>query len=92
MAVVEYVQLTLMLCLGAVAAISDIKRGIVPNRLVGGFAVCGILLDVIYLTLFGSDSVLVFVLNVITTTLISLCLYYTHALAGGDCKLIPVLS
>ncbi len=92
MAVFDYVLLSLMICLGITAALSDIRSGIIPNKLIAGFAVIGVILDFIYYGILARDVLLVFLINVLVTTIISLCLYFTHALAGGDCKLIPVLS
>lgn len=92
MIVAEYTLLFLMLFLGVTAAISDIRAGIIPNKVIAGFALCGIAVDIIYYSVYVPDIAMLFFLNVASTTAISLCLYCTHALAGGDCKLIPVLS
>ena len=92
MLIIEYILLVLLLCLGIIAAFSDIRTGIIPNRLILIFALCGIVIDIVYYAVLVPDTAAIFLLNVLSTTIIGLCLYYTHALAGGDCKLIPVLS
>lgn len=92
MTIVEYILLTLLFFLGITTSFSDIKNGTIPNKLIAGFAMSGIILDIVYYTFFASDIVLIFGANVLINTVIALCLYYTHMLAGGDCKLIPVLS
>ena len=92
MVIVEYILLFLLICLGTVAAISDIRTGIIPNKVIAVFAICGIAVDIVYYVALAPDTVIIFLLNVLSTVLISICLYYTHSLAGGDCKLIPVLS
>lgn len=92
MVVLEYTLLASMLCLGTIAAVSDIRDGIVPNKLIAVFAIYGVVLDIVYYAILAPDTALVFILNLATTTVISLVLYFMHALAGGDCKLIPVMS
>lgn len=92
MAVLDYILLALMICLGIASAVNDIKDGIIPNKLVAGFAVCGLVLDFVYYGILARDVATVFLTNVLVVLVISLCLYYTHALAGGDCKLVPVLA
>ena len=92
MVYIEYTLLFLMICLGIITSVSDIREGIIPNKLLVLFAVFGIVLDTVYYGSLARDMVLVFIGNVLVNTIISLCLYGTHTLAGGDCKLVPVLS
>ena len=92
MEIVESILLILLLCLGAMASYSDIAYGIIPNKLLAGFGASGVILDIVYYGVFAQDTVILFLLNSGITTAIGLFLYYTHSLAGGDCKLIPVLS
>ena len=92
MQIAEYTLLLLMFCLGVIAAVSDIRTGIISNKIIAWFALCGVVTDTIYYGMLAPDTIEIFFLNVVSTTVISFCLYYTHAIAGGDCKLIPVLS
>lgn len=92
MVIAEYTLLLLMFCLGVIAAVSDIRTGIISNKIIAWFALCGVVTDTIYYGMLAPDTIEIFFLNVVSTTVISFCLYYTHAIAGGDCKLIPVLS
>ena len=92
MVVIDYILLLSMMILGVIASVGDIRRGLISNRLLAAFAVIGLLFDIIYYGVFIRDLLFVFVINVAVNTIIGLVLYATHALAGGDCKMIPVLS
>lgn len=92
MLVIECLLLIGVFGIGLIASISDMKEGVIHNRVVALFAVFGFVLDTIYYGIFAHDIVGLFLLNALTTILIGLCLYWTHSLAGGDCKLIMVMS
>ena len=92
MAIVEIMMLIILVILGGIASVSDIRKGIIPNKIVFAFAVVGIILDGIYYGVFSQDTFGLFELNLLVTTAISLGLYFSHSLAGGDCKLIPVMA
>lgn len=92
MIVFDYVQITLLFVLAGMSSYSDIKRGIIPNKLIAIFAVIGLGIDVIYYGILAKDVLVLFVVNVLVVSFVGIVLYYTRSLAGGDCKLIPVLA
>ena len=81
MVIAEYTLLLLMFCLGVIAAVSDIRTGIISNKIIAWFALCGVVTDTIYYGMLAPDTIEIFFLNVASTTVISFCLYYTHAIA-----------
>lgn len=92
MVALDIILLLLLFSLGGMMAYSDIKTGIIPNKWIAIFAVIGVIIDIVYYAFLARDVAGLFALNVVSTFAISLILYYTHSLAGGDCKLIPVMS
>ena len=92
MAVIDYLLLLAMAVLGVIASVWDIREGLIPNRLLVTFATIGLITDIIYYGGIVHDLSFIFVINVIINSMIGLVLYATHTLAGGDCKMIPVLS
>ena len=92
MAVIDYLLLLAMAVLGVIASVWDIREGLIPNRLLVTFATIGLITDIIYYGVIVHDLSFIFVINVIINSMIGLGLYATHTLAGGDCKMIPVLS
>ncbi len=75
-----------------VASVSDLCTGMVYNRILAVFLVLAVILDCIYYGFFERDYLLDFAINFLVTVCICLSLFYTHSLAGGDCKLLIVLS
>lgn len=92
MVVIDYMLLLAMAVLGIVASVWDIREGLIPNRLLATFATIGLITDIIYYGFVVHDLAFIFIINVIINSMIGLGLYATHTLAGGDCKMIPVLS
>ena len=90
--ILNVVLLILLFGLGVLTAINDIREGIIPNRWIAVFAIIGIIIDIIYYGFLARDIAGLFALNILTTVALSLVLFYTHSLAGGDCKLIIVMS
>ena len=71
---------------------SDIKTGLIPNRRLIMFTGIGIAVDVVYYGFLAREMVILFLLNFSIVFIISVILFYSHSLAGGDCKLIMVMS
>ena len=88
----EIVFVILMVLLGVIVTISDYKLGIIKNKILIRFAVLSLMLDIIYYGFFAQMYVDEFLLNYIVISLVSLFLFYSHSLAGGDCKLIMVFA
>lgn len=88
----EMVGLILVAILCLASARTDIKDGLVPNKLLIPFAGVAVIYDVIYYGLFAPDLIMAFAADAAVVSLISLALFYTHSFAGGDCKLAIVLS
>ena len=88
----EWIKLGMLILLGVSASYSDIKEGVIPNRLLILFAVIGVFLDVFYIIFVAQDILLLTIGNILTSVLVAFLLYWTHAFAGGDLKLVATMS
>lgn len=92
MKIVELICLCLMFFLSIICTRSDMKKGIIYNKVLFMFVVFSIFLDLIYYGYYAKDLFFEFLLNFIFISIVSLYLFYSHSFAGGDCKMIIVLS
>lgn len=88
----EFIGLSLLIILGCLCAASDIKTGIVPNRMLAAFFAAAVIYDVVCYGFSARDLACSFFLNVGLISLAAFALFYTHSFAGGDCKMAIVLS
>ena len=89
---VESIMLVLLFVLGGISSYSDIKHGLVYNRVLLWFLIPGAILDVVYYVFFAPTLFLLFVLNNVIIAVVSLVLFFTKSFAGGDSKLLIVIS
>lgn len=92
MYILETISLLLILCLCFLCSKSDMRYGIIKNRILLVFFIAGIVLNIIYYGFFVNDLLIEYLINVGIVTLISLILFYTNSFAGGDCKMTIVLA
>ncbi len=81
-----------LVALGVYASISDIKNGIIKNKVLLSFSIAAVMLDVIYYAVFVQDIVCDFLYNVLIIGLISAVLYLSRIWAAGDVKLAIVMT
>ena len=90
-----FIEITLgllIVALGILSSASDLKEGIVRNRLLLLFLAAGLCLDAVLYVFFARDLILPCLVNLLIVSAVSLLLFYTHSFAGGDCKLTVVLA
>ena len=92
MIIIEILLLIALAAVGVIASITDIREGRIYNKLLLKFLAVAFVLDAIYYGYFARDLFCLFILNFGIIALISLVLFYTHSFAGGDCKLVLVMS
>lgn len=84
------------LCLGACMCIlcsnSDMREGIIYNKIIVVFLACAVVIDSAYYGFFVQDLLLNFILNMLVVMIVSLYLFFSHSFAGGDCKMTIVLA
>lgn len=87
-----------VLCLCCIAVLcvlctrSDMRYGVIYNKVLAVFFIVAILLDIAYYGFFVQDLIFDFAGNVIVVTAVSLFLFYSHSFAGGDCKMMIVIA
>ena len=89
---VESILFVLLFSLGGISSYSDIRHGLVYNRILLWFLIPGAILDVVYYVFFAPTLFLLFVLNNVIISVVSLVLFFTKSFAGGDSKLLIVIS
>lgn len=89
---IEGIMIFLLVILSLMTVKSDIKEGMIYNRILLPFAIIALLFDGIYYNFFVRDIFVEFVINIAFVIFICLFLFYTHSFAGGDCKLFVVMS
>lgn len=91
MQALEGALLLLMLAVGAACAVQDIRRGIVPNRLIAVGMIAACVLQAISLAIFGRDSALWWLVNMLISDVLALCIYAAGLWAAGDAKLFMLM-
>lgn len=91
MIILESLMIILLVCICIYATISDIKYGIIENKILATVTICATPLILIYYSIY-SKLIIEFLVNVLVIILLSLLLFITHTWAGGDCKLLFVLA
>lgn len=90
--ILEVISFCLMGVLCFLCSKSDLRDGIIHNKILAVFLGCAIALDAVYYGFFVKDLFRDFALNISVITAVSLYFFYSHSFAGGDCKLIIVLA
>ena len=88
----EIASLILAGSLCIICSCSDLKNGIISNKTVLRFAIVAIAIDALYYGVIVKDLLFPFLLNVLAVSFVSLYLFFSHSFAGGDCKMVIVLS
>lgn len=81
-----------ILTLGTLTSISDFRNGKIYNKTLAAFLGLAIILDIVYYGFFANDLLKPALFNIVILVVFSLVMFYSHIFAGGDCKLLIVLS
>lgn len=92
MIILEVLSLSLGVLLCCQSTRNDCKLGIIKNRDLAVFLSLAVMIDVIYYGVFAKDLLGEFLTNILLIIFLSLCLFYSHSFAGGDCKFAIVLA
>ena len=88
MEIIDIFLLICLLCVCVYGAVSDIRSGIISNRVLLPFACTGIALDAVNYLVFYKEYQAVFLVNFVLALVSSLFFYMTHIWAGGDSKML----
>lgn len=92
MVVLEVFCLCLIAALCCLCTRSDLREGMIYNKVLVFFFLFAIVLDIFYYGFFVQDLFYEFLINVSIVAAVSLILFYSHSFAGGDCKMMIVVA
>lgn len=92
MIALEIIELCLIVVLCCLCTRSDLRYGMIYNKVLAVFAVVAIPMNIIYYGFFVHDLFYDFIINTIIVAVVSLYLFFTHSFAGGDCKMMIVIA
>lgn len=84
----EAILITLLIVMCAHVTITDLKHGIIENRILLITAKSGLVANIIYYSFYGRQFFIAFLLNLTVMTAISIVFYILHIWAAGDSKLL----
>lgn len=84
----EAVLITLLICMCSYVTVTDLKHGIIQNKVLLITGIIGTVANVIYYTFFGRAFFIAFILNLLVMMAISVTFYALHIWAAGDSKLL----
>jgi len=88
MIIIEAILVTVLICTCIYVTITDLKHGIIQNKVLGLAGVVGIIANAIYYLAYAKYFVIAFALNFTVMILISIVFYVLHIWAAGDSKLL----
>lgn len=92
MTVIKILKIGLIVILCCISSVSDIRRGIIANKTVAAFFFAGLIVDLVGWIFFDFSYMKYQMISIIVASVISVILYVFHIWAGGDCKLMLVIS
>mgnify|MGYP000389282666 CR=1 FL=1 len=84
----EAILITLLICMCSYVTVTDIKHGIIQNKVLLVTGIVGMVANSIYYTFWGRAFFLSFILNFLVMMAISITFYALHIWAAGDSKLL----
>ena len=92
MVIIKYALLIMLAAVCCISSYTDIRDGVVRNRLLLPLFTGALVLDIILYGFMARDIAVLFLVNAGVSILIAVILFYSNNFAGGDCKLIVVIS
>lgn len=84
--------MSLLIIMGVCASYSDLKTGLITNRMIVAFSAVGLTFNIFYFVFVAWSELFLFLENMLLCILVSFFLYRIHAFAGGDLKLVCAMS
>lgn len=92
MIIIKSVLVSLLAVVGIICSYTDIKKSIIPNKVIFVFLPFSVICIVIYFCFAGTSDILKYIVVVVLTIIIGFFMYFLHIWAGGDVKLFILLS
>lgn len=84
----EAIMLSVLFFTCAYVTVTDLRNSIIQNKVILTSGIVAIILNAIYFSLFASDFIIAYFVNVGIMTFISIAFYAIHIWAAGDSKLL----
>lgn len=88
MKVCEIGLILILMLLGIYTAVTDIRYGIIQNKILAAGICAGGILDCIYYGIFATEFLTTFLINVVVVMALAVALYAFYFWAAGDSKLL----
>ena len=88
----ESILMALIAAIGIYATITDIKNGIIQNKALLIVTVVGLIVNVIYFSVYAREFVLSYLINLAVVSAFAIALYGFHFWAAGDSKLLICIT
>lgn len=84
--------IVILVLLGIYTAMTDIRYGVIQNKVLAAGICAGGILDFIYYRIFAAEFLITFFTNVVVVTVLAVALYAFHFWAAGDSKLLMCVA
>ncbi len=88
MSLTEALMLAVLLFSCAYVTVTDLKNGIIQNKVIFSSAIIAVILNAVYFIFFAEEFFIAYCLNVGVMSFISIAFYALHIWAAGDSKLL----
>lgn len=92
MYICEAILMALITLLGIYVSYTDIKDGIIQNKILLLMSIVGIIINVIYFFILKNEFLIIYFTNLIIVSIIAFCFYVFHLWAAGDSKLLICIN
>ena len=90
MVILEALLLSILIYTCAYVTITDIKNGLIENRVLAYSAIIGAIINIIYYAIYASDLAMLFVINLVISSFVAVLFYTYHIWAAGDSKFLAL--
>ena len=88
MIVCEALLITLIVMMGIYVTITDLKSGLIENKVIVLTAVLGIVINIIYFHFIDVGFLKIYLINLLSISVLAILLYAFHFWAAGDSKMM----
>ena len=92
MIITEIIMLVVLGIVSGISTITDFKSGLIRNKWIYSTLSVSVLLNIVYYVFFARDLILIYMINVLSSSLLSFLLYGFHFWGAGDSKFLILIT
>ncbi len=92
MYICEAILMALIILLGIYVSYTDIKNGIIQNKILLLMSIMGIIINIVYFIILKNEFLAIYFINLIIVSIIAICFYIFHLWVAGDSKLLICIN